>query len=114
MTFDDGAVKIYQITDSAEAGRKPKPVLGEYQEHSFGYGTVGVNRYYTALQAEQQIEEIICIPDWWQISPDINIAVMEDDTQYRIRQAQRTMDEEGLQIMRLSLEKVGERYAFLS
>lgn len=113
MTFDDGTVKIYRITDSAAPGKKPKPVLGVYHEHCFGYGTVGVTRYYTALQAKQQIEDTIYIPDWWMISPEKDIAVMEDGSQFSIRQAQRTTDEEDLQIMLLSLERIGEEYAFV-
>lgn len=114
MTFDDGVVKIYKITNIAAAGQKPKEVLGEYQEHSFGYGTVGVQRYYTALQAHQLIEDVISIPDWYYIDPEKEIAVKEDESQYRIRQVQRTYDDEGLQITRLSLERIGERYASMS
>ena len=52
MTFDDGDVKIYQITNIAAPGAKPKEALGEYDTHCFGFETVGVDRYYKALQAD--------------------------------------------------------------
>lgn len=114
MTFDDGIVKIYTITNTATAGSKPAPALGTHQEHSFSYETLGVNRYYTALQAHQQIEDVISIPDWWNISPDLQVAVMEDSAQYRIRMVQRTYDDDDLQITRLSLERIIENYAVVS
>lgn len=112
MTFDDGIVRIFTITNAAEAGKKPKPVLsGEPQRHCFGYGELGITRYYTALQADQRIDDVLSIPDWWWIDTDSQVAVKEDDSQYRIRMVQRTHDEEGLQITRLTLERIGEEYA---
>lgn len=114
MTFDDGTIKIYTITNTASAGAKPAPALGTYQSHCFSYDTLGVNRYYTALQAGQQIEHVVSIPDWWDIPPNTHIAMMEDSKQFRILMAQRTTDDDGLQITRLSLERVGEDYAVVS
>lgn len=114
MTFDDGNVKIYQITNIAAPGAKPKEALGEYDTHCFGFETVGVDRYYKALQADQRISDVIHIPDWHDIRPDRQIAVMEDDSQHRIRQVQKTYDEDGLKITRISLERIGDNYAFVS
>ena len=114
MTFDDGNVKIYRITNIAEPGTKPKEALGEYETHCFGYETVGITRYYEALQADHKISDVITIPDWHDIRPDVQIAVMEDYSQHRIRQAQKTYDDDGLKITRLSLERIGDVYAFVS
>lgn len=128
MTFDDGEVKIYQITNIAAPGAKPKEALGEYETHCFRIEAVGITRYYEALKADQMISDVISIPDWHNIRPDAQIAVMEDGSQYRIRQVQRTYDgdgmrkynpmgvsfNEGLKITRLSLERVGNIYAFMS
>ena len=57
---------------------------------------------------------MIHIPDWHDIRPDRQIAVMEDDSQHRIRQVQKTYDEDGLKITRISLERIGDIYAFVS
>ena len=57
---------------------------------------------------------MIHIPDWQDIRPDRQIAVMEDDSQHRIRQVQKTYDEDGLKITRISLERIGDIYAFVS
>lgn len=114
MTFDDGNVKIYQITNIAAPGAKPKEALGEYDTHCFRIETVGVTRYYEALKADQMISDVITVPDWHDIRPDRQIAVMEDDSQHRIRQAQKTYDDDGLKITRISLERIGDVYAFVS
>lgn len=112
MTFDDGEIRIYKITNGAASGKKPNPVLsGRPQEHCFSYGELGVTRYYTALKADQIIEDMISIPDWWWFDVNAHVAVKEDGSQFRIRMAQRTTDEEGLQITRLTLERIGDEYA---
>ena len=113
MTFDDGIVKIYSITNTAAAGAKPKETLGDHQDHCFSFWTVGIQRYYEALKADQRITDVINIPDWHDIRTDTMIAVMEDDSQHRIRQVQKTYDEDRLKITRLSLERKGSVYAVM-
>lgn len=114
MTFDDGIVGIYLITDTASAGSKPKKALSLVESFFFGYDTLGINRYYTALQANQQIEAVINVPDWHELNPAMHVAVMENGNQYKIQMVQPTTDEDGLRITRLSLERIREDYAFVS
>lgn len=115
MTFDDGIVGIYEISDiQQEAGKKPVKGLRHTESFYFGYETLGLNRYYTALEANQQIESVIHIPDWHELNPALHIAILENGKQYILRMVQPTLDENGLRVTRLSLERIHENYAVMS
>ena len=114
MTFDDGIVKLYAITDQAVPGKKPIRGLTLSESFYFGFDTLGINRYYTALQANQQIAAVINIPGWNQVDTAETIAVLEDELQYKIVMCQPMTDEDGLRITKLSLERLGDEYVVLS
>lgn len=61
MTFDDGKLEIYRTVNAADPGEKPRMELRYQSSHAFGYETVGISRYYTALQAKEKIEEVVHI-----------------------------------------------------
>ena len=115
MTFDDGIVGIYDISNIAEPGKKPRKGLTLVERFHFGYDTLGLNRYYTALEANQQIEAVINIPGWNEIHSGRSIAIIEENQkQYTVQFAQPMLDEAGLRITKLSLERIGEEYVVLS
>lgn len=107
MTFDDGMIGIYRVENTAAAGDMPKESLVLKDKYYFGYDTLGYNRYYTALQAHQQIEAVIRIPDWGDILPT-DVCIMEDGKRYKIQMNQRMKDEDELKYTKLSLERLGE------
>lgn len=109
MTFDDGVLTICQVTNRASPGMKPEPVLREKESYYFGYETLGVQRYYTAMQAKQRIEAVVCVPDWGDIQTE-DICIMESGRQYKIAMSQPTTDIDNLRITRLSLERLEENY----
>ena len=112
MTFDDGVLKIYKIENVAESGKKPKKGLREVAKEYYNLDTVGITRYYQALQAQSQISNVVNI---WQdraISPEM-ICILEDGLQYRISFVQHLKEEEGLQITKLTLERIGENYELI-
>ena len=111
MTFDDGILIICTTENAVEEGMKPVPVLVEKEKFYFGYDTLGITRYYTALQARQQIESVVNIPGWNDIS-SLDICVLENGNQYRLAMIQPQLDDDGLRITKLSLERLGENYAF--
>lgn len=109
MTFDDGIVKVYNVQNEAEPGDMPVKGLVSPESFYFHEESLGITRYYEALKAGQQIERVISIP--WPAEVTINrIAVFEDDSQFQIRMVQQTHDENGIKIIRLSLERNGEAY----
>lgn len=122
MTFDDGIVGVYELTERKVPGKMAVKGLQEKERFYFGYETLGINRYYTALQASQQIEAVVSVPGWVMIPANRHIAVIADPDgnltsecdQFRIVMVQPTTDEDGLQITRLSLERLGENYVVFS
>lgn len=105
MTFDDGILKIYKTDNTAAPGDMPREELVLKSEHYFGFDVLGYNRYYVALQAQQNISAVVNIPEWHGISP-LDVAELEDGQQYKIRLAQPMKDENGLNITKLTLERV--------
>lgn len=122
MTFDDGIVGVYEITERIVPGKKPVNGLTLLERFFFGYDTLGINRYYTALQANHEIEAVINVPGWNPIKANKHIAVIADEDgvldadcdQYRIVMVQLMTDEYGLRMTKLSLERIGEGYAVFS
>lgn len=118
MTFDDGIVGVYELTEISVPGKQPKPGLQLSERFFFGYDTLGINRYYTAKQASQDIAAVINISGWNPIQANKNIAIIAnadgviDPTceQFRIVMVQPMTDEYGLRITKLSLERIGDKY----
>lgn len=111
MTFDDGIVEIYKTDNGADPGNMAQEVLTYKASSYFAFSALGLQRIYTALQAKQQIEAVIDLPDWQDIQVH-DIAVMENGLQYKIQTVQPTYDNDNLKITRLSLERLGDKYAY--
>lgn len=111
MTYDDGIVTICTVTNGANTGDMPQKVLSEKLKSYFSFNTLGIQRYYTALDAKQQIEAVINIPDWQPVQVH-DIAVLESGLQYIIQTVQPGWDNNGLKNTKLSLERLGEKYDY--
>lgn len=111
MTFDDGILKLYQVENIAAAGMKPKNGLVYMASHYFGFETVGYSRYYTALQAKNQITNLVHVWEDRSIMPD-QVCVLEDGLQYKVSFVQHAKNDQGLAFTRLTLERLGEAYEF--
>lgn len=109
MTFDEGILNIYSMGNIADKGEKPRYMLSLKSQHYYGYDTLGINRYYTALQANQQIEAVVNIPEWHDININ-DICTLENGFQYQIRMIQPGFDDNNLKFTKLSLERLGENY----
>lgn len=110
MTYDDGILTLYDATNIAESGNMPVYEHVKRGDYHFQFETVGYQRYYTAMKADRLIEHIVDVPDWITVEPESTV-VMEDGERYRIQFAQRTYDDDGLKMTRLTLEKVGDWHA---
>lgn len=109
MTFDDGTVIICDVENGAEPGKIPEKKLKYRETHCFSEQSLGIQRYYEAIKANQLIERVIAI---YQAPVSVNqMAVFEDGSQYLIRMVQPGVDENGIKIVKLSLERNGEQYA---
>ena len=110
MTFDDGILTIYKVENTAQPGQMPVEGLTEKDRYYYGFDTLGINRYYTALQAQQQIEAVVNVPGWGDIAAT-DICALDNGDQFRIVMRQPTLDDNGLRITKLSLERINEKYA---
>lgn len=107
MTLDDGIIKIYALVNAAADGEKPDLQLSAaFTQHHFGYETVGFRRYYTAMEAKQRVDDVVRIHQDRDIRSDQNVAELEDGTQFKIVLVQHMMDEDGLRITKLTLERI--------
>lgn len=90
QSFNDGVVKIYSIKDSAAPGYMPNPTPTLLYTLRYEEQRLGINRYYSAMQNQIDIEKVIRTPR----VPinNQNIAVTEDGRQYGIDMVQSVMD----------------------
>lgn len=109
MTYNDGILTIWQTKNIAPAGAKPKDGLIQKFKSFFRFDVVGLNRYYTALNANQQIDNVVAVPDWQEILIN-DICTLEDDNQYVIRTVQHEIASDGLKETRVSLERLVTKY----
>lgn len=109
MTFDDGIIQVYEVKNISKPGNKPKDGLYYKSSHYITYDKVGITRFYAAKAANNHIDEVVNIQQDRSVMPG-NVAIMEDSTQFKIVQAQQGVDENGLRISTLSLERIGDIY----
>lgn len=111
MTFDDGILTVYNVTNTAQAGDRPVMGLEEKGKYYFGYSQIGVTRYYTAKQANQDVSAVVAIPGWNDVkNTDVIIITEPEKLQYQVGLVQPELDENGLRIMRITLERLGQKY----
>ncbi len=106
MLYNDGIVKIYDLTDGSAPDKRK---LKYSSEHWYGEKTVGVTRLYAAKQANCRVDMLIEI---WQ-SREVKAgqyAVPMDGEQYRITEVQHAFNDAGLKVSILTLERLGENY----
>lgn len=80
---DAGLLKIYTLTNVAEAGRMPTEKLVKVCEAFYDERTVGVTRAYAALGAKQQIDKLVVAYNAT-LPAEAEYVILEDGNQYRI------------------------------
>lgn len=102
MTFDDGILTVYRPQNTAGPGDKPVPGLTFIGRHYYGISSLGVTRYYAAMQAGQDVSAVVAVPGWNDIVTN-DVIVLDDGRKYRAEMVQPETDEFGLRIMRVTL-----------
>ena len=62
QTFNDGIVKVYEVTDVSHPGDRPVKKLVLKETLRYDQRTVGMNRFYTAMQENVQIDNMVRCP----------------------------------------------------
>ncbi len=109
QSFNDGVVNIYSVGNIASPGNKPKEGLTlkvgflRYEER-----TVGMGRFWSAMQAKARIDLILRVPQLRNVSAQ-DVAIPIDGEQYEIKQIQYPPDVDP-PVMDLSLERIEAAY----
>lgn len=112
-SLNDGILNIYNVDNIALPGNKPKQGLKvkvsnlRYEER-----TVGMTRYWTALQANARVQQVLRVPRINTVHTD-DVVVPTDCTQYKIIQVQYPPGIDP-KVMDLSLEKMEVPYDIAS
>lgn len=111
QTFGDGIVKICSVENVAERGNAPKDKLSEAYTLRYKERTVGVTRYWTAMQNNIKVDTVIRCHRVRDVTTG-HVAVLQEGKQYAIKQIQYP---EGIlpPVMDLSLERIEKRYEFV-
>lgn len=109
LTFNDGTLCVYAVANIAEPGDRPREGLQLKETLRFAYQTVGLQRHYTAMQAQVEIAELVRVPLRRDISTQ-DVVVLEGK-QYLVRQVQHD-DDTKPPVTLLSLERVVQEYDF--
>ena len=109
QTYNDGIINIYSVGNISEPGNMPKDGLTlkidslRYEER-----TVGMGRFWTAMQAQTKVERILRTPRIDTVSTQ-DIAIPIDGKQYKIVQIQYPKDVVPSS-MDMSLERLEAEY----
>lgn len=90
-SFGDGVVKIYTVEDKAQTGYQPRPIPTLKATLRYTEQRLGIQRYYEAMQNQIRIERVIRVPRGVEINSQ-DIAVTEDEHEYRIDMVQSVTD----------------------
>lgn len=102
MTFDDGILTVYRPQNTAGPGDKPVPGLTFRGRYYYGFASLGVTRYYAAMQAGQDVSAVVAVPGWNDIVTN-DVIVLDDGRKYRAEMVQPETDAFGLRITRITL-----------
>ena len=102
MTFDDGILTVYRPQNTAGPGDKPQPGLTFRGRYYYSISSLGVTRYYAAMQAGQDVAAVVAVPGWDDIMTN-DIVILDDGRQYWAEMVQPETDAFGLRITRITL-----------
>lgn len=109
MLLDSGLLTLCRLENAAAPGDMPKEHLVPLRQCFYGERTVGYGRQYAARGVNEQIDILARI--WQDRQARVGMyAVLENGEQYRINNAQQLLDEDGLRVTDLSLERMDALY----
>jgi len=112
--FNNGKIKIYQVSEVSEPGGMPVEGIYELFAHfNFEERKIGITRRHMAMQDNQKIDRLIRI---WQdryIEVDFICTINDGfnaDAQYRIAKVDHFRNDDGLKLTDLTLERLDDFY----
>ena len=109
QSFPDGVVSIYKVEDVSAPGDMPVDGLVLKQTLRYHERTVGITRFYAAMQNNVQVAFVLRCPQVRSVSTS-DVAINRDGVQFEIKQVQYPEDIEP-PVMDVTLERLGTDYA---
>ena len=106
--MDSGIIEFYAITNTADRAKLPVRRALLKTKEWYEARTVGFRRYYTAKQANVNIE--IVARTWRLEGISTQDVAKIGDNWFTIKQVQNGFDDDGLEITDFSLERTAERF----
>ena len=91
QSYNDGVVTIYSVADVAQPGYQPQIELTEKIKLRYEERSMGLQRYYQAMQNQVQIERVLRVQRTNEITSQ-DVAIPEDNTKYKIYMVQAVSD----------------------
>lgn len=91
QSYNDGVVTIYSVADVAQPGYQPQIELTEKIKLRYEERSMGLQRYYQAMQNQVQIERVLRVQRTNKITSQ-DVAITEDNTKYKIYMVQAVSD----------------------
>jgi len=108
QTYNDGICQICEVTNIADPGEMPKDGLKEKVKLRYEERTVGMSRFWSAMQDHARIDMLIRTQRIRGVN-NFDIVVLSDGEQYEIKQIQYPKDVEPPS-MDLSLTRLETKY----
>ena len=108
QTFNDGVVEIYSVSNIGAPGRTPVEGLTLKRCLRYNERTVGVTRYFAAMQNNARVDKLLRC----QLQRDVStqdVAIAGGETQYNIIQVQYP-ENVSPPVMDITLQEVTQKY----
>lgn len=109
MLLDAGTLTLCTLQNTAHPGAMPQEHLIPGETCFYGERTVGYNRQYAAMGVNERIDMIARI--WQNRAARAGMyALLDNGEQYRITFAQQLLDDDGLRVTDLTMERLETLY----
>lgn len=101
--IDNGLLTLYALDNVADPGDMPREALAEIGKAYYSERTVGYNRLYAALGADQQIDMLVRCHNI-EIPAKAGYVILEDGEQYRISAKQKIVGRDAVDLTLVRVE----------
>ena len=108
--LDSGTLTVWRGTNMSPAGSMPVLKYAQIWGSYYADRTIGIQRYYTAMQHDNRVDAMVRVQRTYELKPADDRIILspyshEDGNAYRIIQLQQVLDDDGLPVTDLTLER---------
>ena len=108
--LDSGTLTVWRGTNTSPAGSMPVLKYAQIWGSYYADRTIGIQRYYTAMQHDNRVDAMVRVQRTYELAPADDRVILspyshQDGNAYRIIQLQQVLDDDGLPVTDLTLER---------